>query len=244
VQLVRAGIALPSVNPVFVTHHHCDHIGDLYDVALPTWLAGRKEALRIFGPPETRRIVDALLTQAYDKDVEWRSQGEPSFGGWAPVTVTDCVAGTVHDVADWRVSAEVVVHGHHLDLSRAFVRRWHCYGYRFEAEGKVVAISGDTVDCGGLDRLAADADVLVQCCYLAEAEIDSEHFRRLARHTLACGDTEGKIAARARVKTLVLTHHRPRPDASMLERLAEEVRRDFAGELRIASDLDEIVVTA
>jgi hypothetical protein len=29
---------------------------------------GRKEALRIFGPPETRRIVDALLTQIYDKD--------------------------------------------------------------------------------------------------------------------------------------------------------------------------------
>ena len=242
VQLVRAGIALPSINPVFVTHHHFDHIGDLYDVALSTWLAGRREALRVFGPPETRRIADALLTQVYDKDIEWRSEGEPSFGGWQPVVVTDCVPGVVHDAGAWRVMADVVVHGHHLALPPAFVKRWTCYGYRFEADGKVIAISGDTVDCGGLDRLAAGADVLVQCCYLAEAEIDSEHFRRLAQYTLACGDTVGKIAARADVRKLVLTHHRPRPDRTMLATLEAEVRRDFQGELVIASDLDEIVL--
>jgi hypothetical protein len=43
---------------------------------------GRKEALRIFDPPETRRIVDALLTQVYDKDLHPRSMGGPTIGGW------------------------------------------------------------------------------------------------------------------------------------------------------------------
>lgn len=244
VQLTRAGVPLSAVDTLFVTHHHFDHIGDIYDLALNSWLAGRRVPLRVFGPPETRRIVDALVTQVYDKDIEWRDRGEPAFGGWQPIVAQDCATGLVHEGDGWRVLAEPVVHGHDLGLPPAFVKRWICYGYRFEAAGRVIAISGDTVDCGGLQRLADNADVLVQCCYLAAAEIDSEHFRRLARHTLACGDTVGRIASRAKVRQLVLTHHRPRPDASMLARLEAEVRRDYRGELLIASDLDEIELDA
>lgn len=242
VQLARAGIPLTQVNPVFVTHHHYDHIGDLHDVILSSWITGRRGALRIFGPPDTRRIVDALLTQVYDKDIEWRDRGEPAMGGWQPVDARDAGTGLVAEGRDWKVFAETVVHGHGLDLPPAFLRRWICYGYRVEVAGKVVAISGDTVDCGGLQKLAKDADVLVQCCYLADAEIDSEHYRRLARHTLACGDTVGKIAARADVKTLVVTHHRPRPDGRMLDALAAEIGRDFAGRVVIGEDLAAIEV--
>ena len=244
VQLVRAGVPLERVRNLFITHHHFDHIGDLYDLALNTWMAGRREPLRIFGPPETRRIANALLTQVYDKDIEWRSDGEPSFGGWAPVEATDVGTGLVHEALDWRVHADTVVHGHGLDLSPAFLKRWICYGYRFEHAGRVITVSGDTVDCGGLQRLARDADVLVQCCLLAGPEIRGEHFERLAKMTLACGDTVGKIATAANVKTLVLTHHRPRADDTMIERLREEVSRDFKGRLVIARDLDEIVVDA
>jgi ribonuclease Z len=69
-----------------------------------------------------------------------------------------------------------------------------CYGNRFEAEGKVVGISGDTVDCEGLAQLTHGADLLVHCCDMASAEIENEHLRHVARHTLAAGDTVGKIA--------------------------------------------------
>jgi proline racemase len=41
----------------------------------------------------------------------------------------------------------------------------------------------------------------------------------------------GKIAARAKAKTLVLTHHRPRRDERFLQMLAEEVARDFSGRI-------------
>ena len=241
-QLVRAGVPLDAVNPVIITHHHFDHIGDLYDVMLASWMYGRKDALRIYGPPETRRIVDALLTQVYDKDWQWRSAGEPSFGGWKPVIVEDVAPGLVLDTPRGKLSADIVEHGDGLGFAPAFLRRWICYGYRFEAEGKVVAISGDTVACDGVDRLARDADVLVHCCYMASAEIENEHFRRVAQHTLAAGDSVGKIAARANAKTLVLTHHRPRKDERMLEELAREVARDFSGRIVIGSDLTEIDV--
>lgn len=242
VQLARAGIPTGGLRHVFVTHHHFDHIGDLYDVMLTSWFEGRKEALTIYGPPETKRIVNTLLTQVYDKDIEWRSDGEPVFGGWAPVLARDVSTGVVMETPNWRVSAETVVHGHGLALSPAFLKRWICYGYRVETQGRVVVVSGDTVDCGGLRRLAQGADVLVQCCYLAEAEITNEHFRRLAAHTIACGDTVGKIAADCGVKTLVLTHQRPRRDDAMLEKLRSEVQRDFKGQLVLASDLDAVEV--
>lgn len=242
VQMAKAGVPLGAVNTLFLTHHHFDHIGDLYDVMLNSWLHGRKDALRIYGPPDTERLVNTLLTQVYDKDITWRDKGEPTFGGWKPVIATDIVPGPVLDTGRWRISADLVSHGDGLDMPRAFLKRWTCLGYRFEAEGKVVAISGDTVACPGLERLAEGADLLVQVCFLATPEIDSEHFRRLARHTLACGDTVGQIAKKAGVKKLALTHHRPRTDDSMLKALFADVRRDYDGPVVMGEDLTEIEV--
>lgn len=242
VQAAKAGVPLHAINPVFITHHHFDHIGDLYDVMLNTWLHGRKDALRIFGPPDTERLVNTLLTQVYDKDITWRDKGEPTFGGWKPVIAEDIIAGPVLDTGRWKVNTELVRHGDGLGMPPAFLKRWTCLGYRFEAEGKVIAISGDTVPCEGLMRLAHNADLLVQCCFLATPEIDNEHFRRLAEHTLACGDSVGKLASAAGVKRLALTHHRPRVGDEMLRALRADVEADFSGEIFMGEDLMEIEV--
>jgi ribonuclease Z len=128
---------------------------------------------------------------------------------------------------------EYVDHGNSLGLSR---EDWPCLGYRLEAEGKVVAISGDTVACPGLDRLAREADLLIQCCYLAEAEMTSPAARSLAGHIIACSDKADKIAARNRVKKLVLSHIEPKP-AALLQSMLDEVRRDYAGEVWLGEDL-------
>jgi ribonuclease Z len=77
---------------------------------------------------------------------------------------------------------------------------------------------------------------------MASAEIKNEHFRRVAQYTLAAGDSVGKVAARAGVKTLVLTHHLPRKDESVLDLLADEVARDFSGRIIVGRDLTEIDV--
>ena len=143
---------------VFLTHHHYDHIGDLANVILTTWLQGRKQTLQIFGPPGTTSIVTALLGHVYDQDITFRSTGELARG-WQPVESTDVMRGLVYDGGAWRVYAEVVVHEHGLDFPQAFKRRWVCLGYRVEAEKKVIAMSGDSVACEGLERLAQDADV-------------------------------------------------------------------------------------
>jgi ribonuclease Z len=99
----------------------------------------------------------------------------------------------------------------------------------------VIAFSGDTVDCPGLRRLAANADILVQCCYLARSEIASPHTRRLAAYTLACADTVGGIAAEANVGTLVLTHQRQKSD-EVLEEMRQDVMRQFARPVLLGHD--------
>ncbi len=241
-QMVRAGMPLDQVNPVFVTHHHYDHIGDLADVILTTWLMGRQHALNIFGPPGTTSIVEALLNHVYDKDIEFRDKGEPAIvGGWKPVESTDIMSGLVHDGGNWKVFAEIAKHGHDLNLPNAFKHRWVCLGYRVEADNKVIAISGDGVASKGLDRLARDADVLVQCCYLAKAELTTPTLKNLAKHTLACSDTVGKIAQQAGVKKLLLTHLRQKSDA-MLDDIAADVACDYDGPVLLGRDLMDVQV--
>lgn len=233
-QLATIGIPLATINPVLITHHHYDHIGDLHDVILSSWLMGRNQPLRLFGPPETRRIVETLIHQIYDKDIEFRVH-EALNGPWQPVDCTDILAGPVCETRNWRITAEIVDHGNRLDFPASFKQRWVCLGYRFECADGVIAFSGDTVDCPGLRRLAANADILVQCCYMARSEIATPPMRRLAAFTLASADTVGRIAAESKVGTLVLTHHRQKPD-TLLEQMRTEVAADFAGPVVLGYD--------
>jgi ribonuclease Z len=235
-QLLRAGVEISRLDVVLITHHHLDHIGELHDLIISSWLMGRRHKLRIFGPPDTRRIVDAMLSQIYDKDIEFRVSGEPANGPFQGADVTEVMQGVVCETRGWKITCDVVEHGTKLDFTEAFRARWTCLGYRFESADGVIAFSGDTVDCAGLDRLAANADVLVQCCYLAKSEIVGEHLTRVAKYTLACADTVGLIAKRAGVRKLVLTHFRQK-SRDLLEETRRDVALDFDGEIFIGQDL-------
>lgn len=233
-QLTALGVNPAHINPLLITHHHYDHIGELHDVILSSWLLGRTQLLRLFGPPETRRIVDTLLHQIYDKDIEFRVH-ETLKTEFQLVETTDIMSGPVCETANWRITAEIVDHGNRLDFPEAFKQRWVCLGYRFECADGVIAFSGDTVDCPGVQRIAANADILVHCCYLARAEINTPEMQRLAAYTLASADTVGRVATAANVGRLVLTHHRQKSDA-MLEQMRQDVAQDFAGPVLLGYD--------
>ncbi|MEQ9643302.1 MAG: MBL fold metallo-hydrolase [Alphaproteobacteria bacterium] len=244
IRMVEAGEDPARVNPIFITHHHLDHISDLADVMITSWLRGRQDDLLIYGPAGTAEIVDTLITKVYAKDIEWRSVGEPIYGGWKPVRAIDIEPGDVIETGTWRVTCAYAVHGHGLDFSKAFKNRWKCLSYRFEAAGKIITVSGDTVDCGGLRRMAEGADILVQCCFAGAAEIgDSEHMRKVATFTLADAVQAARVATACGVGHLVLTHLRPK-SAAELKALEAEVRAIYDGPLTIGRDMTAVAIPA
>ncbi|MDP6567170.1 MAG: MBL fold metallo-hydrolase [Alphaproteobacteria bacterium] len=242
-QLVRAGVRPEDLDAVFVTHHHFDHIASLDDVMLSAWNNGRRRPLPVFGPPGTAAIVAALFDTVYGADIAFRRREAKLTGNTLAdvrelVPVSDIDAGVALDDSACLVRAERVEHGHGLGISQ---EEWCCLGFRIEAAGKVVAISGDTVACDGLHRLAANADLLVQCCYFAEAEIVDREHEIIAAYILASSGAVGKIAAQAGVGTLALTHLR-RKSEDLLRQVENDARRDFDGQVLVGHDLMEIEV--
>jgi ribonuclease Z len=245
-QMACVGTGIDRVDPVFITHHHFDHISDLFDVIITTALCGRTHPLRIFGPAGTTRIVRALLEQVYDRDIrsrieETNSQRRMGFPTSAQPEVIaqvqchDVEPGVICETERWRVVADRV---HHGDFTPEPDFDWRCLGYRLEAEGKVVTISGDTVPCDGIVRLASEADLLIQCCHFLESSVTDDAGRYFTKHTLPSSGQVGRIAAQAKVRHLVLTHIGLRiSGADMLDELRRDVRRDFDGEVTVGEDL-------
>ena len=238
-QMARMGFLPQQINTIFITHHHYDHIGNLGEFLLTAWHNGRKAPVAIYGPPGTGGIVNALFDQVYASDIAFALSTEIGMVDIRKlVQVKEVSSGLVCENDRWRVFAEYVDHGNSLGLSR---ENWPCLGYRIEAQCKAIAISGDCVDCDGLDRIAHAADCLIQCCYLAEAEITGPAFEHLARYVIASSKQVGKIAARNQVKKLVLTHVRPKSEA-LMRSLKEDIRSTYHGDLVVGEDLMVIEV--
>ena len=233
-QLAKAGKQPRQIDFIFITHHHYDHICGLGDLLLTSWHSGRETPISIYGPPGTDDIVEALLKHVYKRDIDFALLSHDDIVDICDLVQVSIVgSGMACEQKSWRILSKNVDHGMGLGLS---VKKWPCLGYRIETQDKVIAISGDAIDCEGLDYLARDADILVQCCFLAEAEITSPYFERLAKHVIASSGQVGKIATRNNVNKLVLTHFRPKSE-KMMKALVNDVRKDFNGKLLIGEDL-------
>jgi len=182
-QLAKVGVSLADLSAVLVTHLHFDHVGDLGDVIMSAWNLG-VQRLPIVGPPGTQEMVSAIFNDVYPLDIDYRLREDQFFeaGVVHPaqmITVTIVRGGETWSHGPLEITCEVVDHGDVLEMDD-----WTAVGYRFESSTASVAISGDAVPCEGLTQLARNADVLVQCCYLSEAEIDSDAARFLSERIL------------------------------------------------------------
>ena len=66
-------VPLQNIAGVFLTHFHSDHIGELGEIRLQTWVAGRKTPLKVYGPPGVEQVV-AGFNQAYALDDGYRTE--------------------------------------------------------------------------------------------------------------------------------------------------------------------------
>jgi ribonuclease Z len=232
--LVLWGIPLAEIGGVMLTHYHSDHIGELGELQLQTWAAGRPEPLPVYGGPGVEEIVEGF-NRAYRPDQGYRTEhhGEavmPSKAwGLAARTVELDGAATpakdrtkvFFDDGELRITAIEV---NHAPIEPA-------YAYRFDYRGRSVVVSGDYKYHAPMIRGAAGADLL-----LSEA-LSREMTATLERAAAGSGrkgvetimrdiqdyhlspEEAADIANRAGVRLLAYYHLSPSPDGFLMRRL-------------------------
>ncbi|WP_372361102.1 MBL fold metallo-hydrolase [Xanthomonas sp. NCPPB 1325] len=234
-QLAKAGIRLPALRDVFLTHHHSDHNADLLNVVWLAWASGLQTPVHLYGPPGIARMVDAFVEMnAIDIDARIREEGRPPFKQLIHVHEFD-QPGTVLQNDQVTVTATLV---DHYTLKPAFA-------YRFAARDRTVVFSGDTRYLPALAAFAEDTDILVhEVMYLPALERmlkTNDNAPSLLDHLLKSHSTSeevGKIAAAARARQLVLTHFVPGGDPTITDAMwSEGARKHYSGPIVVGTDL-------
>ena len=220
------GFPADRLGGIFLTHFHSDHIGDLGEANLGSWVLGRNKPLDIYGPEGVDKVVDGL-NEAFAFDNAYRTAHHGK--AIAPIRSEGLKARsfqaqpsvTVYDEDGLRVSAFLVDHAP-ADPS---------VGYRFEYEGRSVVISGDTAysenlvaNSKGADLLIheAQANELVKEMQAAAAKAGRANLAKIlsdipSYHTSPVDAAEAANAAEA--QWLVLTHLTPPPDNAITKRM-------------------------
>jgi ribonuclease BN (tRNA processing enzyme) len=234
-QLVLAGIKLKALRSIFITHHHSDHVVDYGALVMLAWASDLATPIDSYGPPPLVDMTRGFLdVNRVDIAVRTADEGRPPLADLIrPHEITR--AGPVMADANVRVTAALVEHPP-LVPSLA---------YRFDCPDRSIVISGDTRPSEALVALAKGADILVhEVMYLPalEALIASEPNAPTLREHLLASHTSaadvGKVATRAGVKTLVLSHFVPGGFPFVTdEQWHDAVRPHFAGKIVVGRDL-------
>ena len=226
-RIAATDLEYKNLGAVFVTHFHSDHTAGLPDLFDTSWQFGRKSTpLQLYGPPGTKRLADAMLLFFHD-DIHYRRdllEKHPAAG--ARIETHIVREGVVYDDGTVRVIAFPV---DHAPVAPAV-------GYRFESRGEVVVVSGDTRPCPALLKYAKGADILVQEAYLPEwfDKVDTPEVAARLKHYHTSAEEAGELAAKAGVKTLVLTHLIPGKDEEVFRARAGKA---FKGTIIVGKDL-------
>lgn len=237
-QLALAGIALPTLRHVFITHHHSDHNADYGNLLLLAWGSGLKSRVDTWGPPPLEKMTRLFLEMnASDIDVRMADEGRIPL---APLIHVHELTreGPVMQDENVRVTAALVKHPLVVPA----------FAFRFDAADRSIVISGDTTRSENLVQLARGADILVHEALFVPA-VDrlvagDPNTSTLKKHLLdshtAIEDC-GRVAEAAGVKTLVISHRVPVDDPAITDQMwIDAARQHFRGPVIIAKDLMEI----
>jgi ribonuclease BN (tRNA processing enzyme) len=250
-RVAKAGINVRDIGTIFLTHLHDDHMAGLGTLMSVAWDNQRTQPINVYGPPRTEDLVKAAV-QYFGISAEIRIA---DGGRSVPIDQVffghDVRPGLVYQDAKIKVTAAETTHFEFH--TGAAAGKYKSYAYRFETPDRVVVFTGDTGPNDTLANLAKDADLLVSEANSVEERmqllIKSGQWqvmtpaeqagikRQMAQGHLSTDDV-GKLAAQARVKTVVLTHLTAKPDDDYTS-WANEVKKHFSGQVLIAKDLME-----
>lgn len=239
-QLVNAGVPLPSVKYIFISHHHSDHNLEYGNLFYNAWVAGLSTPIHSFGPKGLEAMTKTYWElNKFDVDTRIEDEGRPDP---RPLLMAKDIVedGVVLQTAEVKVTAFRTPHPPIVDN----------FAYKFETPDGSIVFSSDTAYNPKLAEFAAGADVLVhEVLYLPAVDrlvALTRNGATLKKHLLDSHTTTedvGRIAAAAGVKVLVLSHFVPGDDPSVTDEMwMEDVRKNFSGKIVLARDLMQLAL--
>ena len=169
------GIPTGKLRGILLTHFHSDHISDIGDFNLNSWVAGRPAPLQIVGPEGVDRIVEGLnITYELDRAYRVAHHGaellNPELGILQSRTINE---GIIVDEDGLRITAFEVSHPP-IDPA---------YGYRFDYGGRSVVISGDSLVTDKIVEISNGADVVLHDAMALQLVQGAENLARSTGNT-------------------------------------------------------------
>jgi len=247
--LAKARVDVRDVATIFITHHHDDHTAGLGPLMSAAWDQNSTRPINVYGPPPTEALVKAIV-QVFKINAEIRiADGGVSVPIAQVFFGHDVGTGLVYQDANIKVIA--VENTHYQFHSGVNVGKHKSYAYRFEAPDRVIVFTGDTGPSDAVTELAKGADLLVTPTssfkermqllietgrWQAMTPAQQEGILTQAKRNITLEDI-GRMAARANVRTVVLSHSNLRADSGPA--WVAEVKQHFSGQVLVAKDLME-----
>jgi ribonuclease Z len=148
-----SAVPMEKLRGILLTHFHSDHISDIGDFNLNSWVAGRPAPMQIIGPEGVDRIVEGFnIVYELDRGYRVAHHGaellNPALGVLESRTVGE---GVIVDEDGLRITAFEVSHP---PIEPAF-------GYRLDYGGRSVVISGDSLVTEKIIEMSDGADVVL-----------------------------------------------------------------------------------
>jgi len=209
-QLLKLRVKLLEIDDIFYTHLHNDHINDLPAIIWSNnYGTNRKKQLNLYGPKGFKKYFDVLIKKIL----------KPKKLNFK-ITVKEMWNNTIVNIPTDKIIFKSIK-SKHTDSS---------VSYRIEHNKKTLVYSGDSDYSENIVKISKNVDLLILECSFPDNKKMKGHLT-----PSLCG----KIATKANVKKLVLTHLYPECDNVDIKK---QCSKEFDGNIVLAKDFMEIVI--